>query len=100
MSNAVIVRYVTKGECADENARLVKAVYDELATMDPGGFEYRTLRLDDGVTFVHIAVFDGDDNPLTRSAAFAEFQSGVAARCVEGPTVTPAGVVGSYRPSR
>ncbi|HEY3831178.1 MAG TPA: hypothetical protein VGO03_02685 [Acidimicrobiia bacterium] len=100
MSEAVVVRYVTKAECADENARLVKAVYEELATVDPGGFEYTTFRLDDGVTFLHVAVLDGDDNPLTRSPAFAEFQSGIAARCVEGPAVAPATTVGAYRTAR
>ena len=99
MTRAVIVRYQTTPERADENARLVEDVYDELNAGDPGGFEYTTLRLADGVSFVHVAVFDGDDNPLTRSKAFAAFQAGVADRCVEGPDPAQATVVGAYRPS-
>jgi hypothetical protein len=39
---------------------------------------------------------DGEDNPLTRSAAFAAFQSAIADRCTEGPTPADAKVVGSY----
>ena len=96
MSKAVIVRYTTRPEAADENARLVEAVYEELNAHDPGGLHYVTLRLDDGVSFVHVAIIDGDDNPLSRAAAFAEFTAGVAERCVEGPTPSNGTVVGSY----
>ena len=60
------------------------------------GFRYATFRLDDGVSFVHVAVVDDDSRPLTRLAAFKRFQKGLHERCVEGPEVTPASVVGSY----
>lgn len=96
MSTAVVVRYTTRADAADENARLVEAVYEELQAHDPPGFHYLTVRLDDGLTFVHVAIVDGEDNPLTRSAAFAAFQSGIATRCVDGPTPVTGTVVGSY----
>ena len=44
-----------------------------------------------------MAVLDGDENPLTTSAAFAEFQSGIDDRLAEGPAPADATVVGSYR---
>jgi hypothetical protein len=92
-----VVRYTTKPECADTNAHLIEAVFAELAESRPEGLHYTALRLEDGVTFLHVAVVDGPDNPLARSAAFGEFQSGMAERVVEGPTPSDATVVGSYR---
>jgi hypothetical protein len=85
----VVVRYKTKPELADENVRLVEQVFAELAERDPGGVRYATFRLDDGVSFVHIA--------FAETAAFAEFQREIGDRCVEGPTAQDAEVVGSYR---
>jgi hypothetical protein len=90
-----IVRYRVAASRADENAALVRAVFDELAVSSPEGFRYATFRLDDGVTFVHVATIEGT-NPLTASAAFARFQADIEARCEEGPVVTDATVVGSY----
>ncbi|MDQ6921687.1 MAG: hypothetical protein M3170_08825 [Candidatus Dormibacteraeota bacterium] len=94
-----LIRYKTKPESADENQRLVAKVYEELAARDPGGVRYATLRLEDGVTFIHIFMTDSDDvpNALSTSAAFAEFQRDLAQRCVEQPTAQGATVVGSYR---
>jgi len=46
---------------------------------------------------VHVAVLDGDENPLSASPAFAEFQSGIPGRCVDGPIAADAAVIGSYR---
>ena len=46
---------------------------------------------------MHVALLDGDENPLTTSAAFAEFQAGIKDRCTDGPAGTDATVVGSYR---
>ena len=94
--SATVVRYKTKPEFADENAALVEKVYVELNATQPPGFHYATFRLADGVTFVHVATREGDDNPLASSAAFAEFQSGIAERCAEPPVASDATVVGSY----
>ncbi len=95
MAHATIVRYEVKPESADENERLVQDVYAELAETKPAGFDYATFRLDDGVTFIHVATIEGE-NPLTSSAAFAAFQAGIGARCAVSPNPTGATIVGSY----
>ncbi|HXC78720.1 MAG TPA: hypothetical protein VNU19_16920 [Candidatus Acidoferrum sp.] len=94
-----VIRYKTKPERADENQRLVEAVYTELAARNPGGMRYATLRLEDKVTFIHIFMTDTDDTPNTMGdiAAFVEFQRELAQRCVEQPHAQAATVVGSYR---
>jgi hypothetical protein len=97
MSKTVVVRYLTRPEAADENQRLVENVFAELGRNDPGGLRYATFRLKDGVTFVHIAIVDGETNPLEHTAAFAEFQRGIADRCVDRPVASDATLVGSYR---
>ena len=61
----------------------------------PNGLRYLSLRLDDGVTFVHVAIDDGQ--ALASLTAFAEFQAGIGERLVGQPTLSPATVVGSYR---
>jgi hypothetical protein len=96
MSTVKVVRYRTKPEHAEANAGLVRAVFEDLAANDPGGLRYTTYRLEDGVTFVHVATIEGDVNPLTSSAAFDRFQQGISDRCEEGPIALDATVVGSY----
>ena len=78
MTSTRVIRYITHPEAAGENERLVRAVYAELAGKSPDGLHYATLRLADGVTFVHIAVVDGDENPLLTMPAFGEFRRGAA----------------------
>jgi hypothetical protein len=96
--STIVVRYRPKADQADENQRLVEAVFAELAATDPGGLRYATWRLDDG-TFIHIADVEGEENPLAATAAFADFQAGIGERCEEGegPNPQPAKLVGSYR---
>ncbi len=97
MSTTKVIRYRTKPEHADENERLIRGVFAELAEQDAGsGFHYAAFRLDDGVSFLHVAVLDGEENPLTSSPAFAAFQSGIGERCAEGPVPCDASMVGSY----
>ena len=93
----IVVRYNPEEDRADENQRLVEAVFAELAATDPGGQPYATLRLADG-TFVHIADVEGNPNPLAVIAAIAEFQKDIVDRCEEGKSPNPqeATVVGSY----
>jgi hypothetical protein len=92
-----VVRYRTNPQDADENERLIREVFAELAADPPDGLRYASFRLDDGVSFVHVAVLEGDHNPLADSAAFAKFQAGIGDRCAEGPAASDATVVGSYR---
>lgn len=96
MGRTVVVRYRTRSEAADENARLVEDVFAALAELQPAGFRYATYRLADYVTFVHVATVDGPENPLATLPAFAEFQRDLEARCVEQPEPSAATIVGSY----
>ena len=92
----VVVRYRVRPDRVEENERLVRAVYEELAAVQPEGLRYATVTLDDGVTFVHVAVHE-TENPLPELASFRAFTEGVAERCDEPPVVSTAELVGSYR---
>src|SRR5262249_52454020 len=82
----VMVRYRVKPERASENVELVRAVYDELHETRPEGLRYATFKLDDGVSFVHLAEHDEDGpNQLTRLASFQRFQEGIKERCDDPP---------------
>lgn len=91
-----VVRYKVAEGRGDENQALVEAVFAELAESRPDDFRYGTIRLEDGVTFVHIARTDGDDNPLGQSAAFKAFTENLPERCVEPPAPTGGTVIGNY----
>ena len=43
-----MIRYRTRPEAADENSRLVEAVFSALVELKPTGFSYTTYRLADG----------------------------------------------------
>ncbi|MBM3678498.1 MAG: hypothetical protein FJW96_11540 [Actinobacteria bacterium] len=94
---ALIVTYKTHPESADENERLVADVFAELNATCPAGIRYAAFRLDDCVSFVHVAMLDDDlPNPLAASAAFAAFQRDLAGRCAVAPLPVGARLVGSY----
>jgi quinol monooxygenase YgiN len=94
----VMVRYKVKPGRAAENEQLVRAVYEELHRTQPDGLRYATFRLDDGVSFVHVA-FEEDDGQrrLFQVEAFKEFQREIADRCDEQPVATELQEIGSFR---
>jgi hypothetical protein len=91
--SAVVIRYRTKPEAADENQRLIEKVFAELATEAPAGLSYNSFRLADGVTFVHVA----DGVGLTDLAAFQEFQRDLPERLANQLTRDDASLIGAYR---
>ena len=95
-SHATVVRYTTRAGSADENEKLIKAVFAQLAEQMPKGLRYVAIRLDDGVSFIHVAVHENDDNPLAELPAFGEFTSTIKERCTDGPAPVNGTVVGSY----
>jgi hypothetical protein len=95
----VIVSYKVKPDRVEENERLVRAVYEELHRDQPDGLQYATFRLEDGVSFIHVASLETEDghNPLSNVAAFKAFQADVRDRVEEGPVVHTVHAIGSYR---
>jgi hypothetical protein len=93
---AIVVQYRTRPDTAEPNQQLVQRVFEELRRLRPRGLRYMVLRLEDGVGFVHVAIFDGDDDPLAESAAFRRFQEGAAERLVGPPDIKSMTIVGSY----
>lgn len=97
MGSLVVVRYRTTDETTEENRRLVEAVYAELAETPPAGLRYGTLRMPDGVSYLHVAVTEGDTSPLPGLASFQEFQRGIGERVVAPQERLEPTVIGSYR---
>jgi hypothetical protein len=94
----VMVRYKVKPERVQENEQLIRAVYEELQSTIPVGLRYATFRLDDGVSFVHIASNETDGpSPLLEVTAFQQFQKDVGARCAEPPVSGELHEIGSFR---
>ena len=92
----VMVRYKVKPDRAVRNEELVRAVYAELHEREPRGIRYATFKLDDGLTFVHLAETDVDPAPLTGLRAFNEFLEGIDERCDDAPVVTELHEIGSF----
>ncbi|MBV9666257.1 MAG: hypothetical protein JOZ37_20010 [Actinobacteria bacterium] len=94
----VVVRYKTKPERADENQALVEKVFAELNGMGDTGFSYMSMRLEDGVSFVHVVVEhgSGDTVSLADLPAFQAFTADIAERCDEPAVATGGRVVGSH----
>jgi hypothetical protein len=94
----VIVSYKVKPDRAAENEELVRAVYAELHDSRPAGLRYATFRLEDGVSFVHLAAHsENAPNRLSELPTFRRFQEKIADRCEEAPVVSTLTEIGSYR---
>jgi hypothetical protein len=94
-----VVRYQAKPERADENQKLIEAVFAELEERQPEGFTYKVFRLEDGVSFIHVVVEHDVENPDSLQAvpAFGAFVASIGERCDIPPLAMGATVVGGYR---
>ncbi len=101
MISSVVVSYMVRPEAVAEHVRLIEAVFAQLRAEQPGNLEYKVMRLEDGVSFVHVSTADTPDgsNPIPRLAAFQQFGQDVAARVATPPTPRAADIIGSYHPS-
>jgi hypothetical protein len=93
----VIVRYKLKPGRVEENEQLVKEVYQQLHREKPEGLNYATFKLEDGLTFIHIAIYNGDGKaPLPGFEAFKNFATAIKERCDEPPVVHQVTEIGAY----
>jgi len=95
----VLVRYKVKGDRAAENERYIGKVFEQLRQEQPPGLRYASFKLDDGVSFVHIASHETADgnNPLTALPSFKDFTARIKDRCEEPPVAVDLNEVGNYR---
>jgi hypothetical protein len=94
-----MVRYKIKTDKVAENESLVRKLFEELQHVRPAGLRYASFKLEDGVSFVHIASIETADgeNPLQNIAAFSAFRVGLKDRCEDPPTAVDLAEIGSYR---
>lgn len=95
---SVMVRYKVRPESAAENEALIRNVFDELRAAAPDGVRYASFKLDDGVSFVHIASFDSPDGntAFNRMPAFRAFVERIKDRCEIPPEVSPLRAIGNH----
>lgn len=93
----VMVRYKVKPERVAENEALITKVYEQLKNETPDRLRYQTYKLDDGLSFLHIALVPTEGpSPLTEISAFKDFVGNVKERCDELPVTTVISSVGYY----
>ena len=86
-------------ERADENQKLVEAVFADLdVRASPPASTYKVFRLEDGVSFVHVVIEHDVENPdsLQDVPAFQAFVADIGDRCDVPPDAKGATVVGGY----
>lgn len=94
----IMVRYRVKAGSAAENEQLIAAVFAQLRETLPADLTYSAHKLDDGVSFVHLAEIRSTDgsNPLTGLSAFQAFTRNLRDRCEEPPVSVELQQVGAY----
>jgi hypothetical protein len=92
----VLVRYKVKAGRGAENEAFVRGVFEQLAQRAPKDIRYSSLRLEDGVTFVHVLESEVGSMPLSDLPAFKAFTADVRERCDEPPIATEFTRVGAY----
>lgn len=96
----VLVRYQVRPEAAAENEDLIREVFVQLARDKPAGLRYQVFKLDDGVSFVHIASSARAGvqaaSPLPGLEAFRTFVANLKGRCVVQSITTQTDPIGAY----
>ena len=100
MRRAAVVQYQTNADSAEQNLNLIEDVLIELAARDPGGLDYQVFQFEDGVGFLHFAVFDGTSDPFADCGAHREFHRNLQQRLTTPPIISRAVLIGSYFGSR
>ena len=94
--NRRLIRYKAKPDHADENQRLIEAVFRELRETRPDGVRYLVLRMADD-SFVHFVELEGPVNPMQTLESFRKFSGTAGERALEPPVASEAQVIGDYR---
>ena len=93
----MMIKYKTSQARAEENAALIRGVFDEIRAREPRDLRYVAYREADGVTFVHLATITSPEKDwINALPAFKAFQAQLRERCVEPPVVSELDALESY----
>lgn len=92
-----LVTYTVKPGRAEENAALVRAVFDELAQTRPAGLRYAVFCLPDARQFIHLYTDEGSESGVQALTAFKAFAAGAKDRHEQPATATQPELIGDYR---
>jgi hypothetical protein len=92
-----IVTYTVKPGREEENAALVRAVFDELAQTKPEGLRYAVFHRPDTRQFVHLYTDEGSPTGVSGLDSFKAFVAEAADRHEQPATATQAELIGDYR---
>ena len=93
-----IISYPVKPGREQENAALVRDVFEELVRERPAGFRYAVFQASDSGDFVHIYTDDGAEaGALGQLPAFQAFVAEAPDRHAQPATVREFKLLGAYR---
>ena len=92
-----IVTYTVKAGRDQENATLVRAVFEELAQTRPAGLRYAVFHVPVSRQFVHLYTDEGSTTGVQGLDSFKAFVAGAEDRHEQPATVTQPELIGDYR---
>jgi hypothetical protein len=92
-----MVTYTVKPGREEENAALVRAVFDELAQTRPSGLRYAVFYVPDARQFVHLYTDEGSAAGVQGLASFQAFVTGAQERHEQPASFTQPELIGDYR---
>jgi quinol monooxygenase YgiN len=92
-----MVTYTVKAGREEENAALVRAVFEELAQTRPAALRYAVFYLPDSRQFIHLYTDEGSTAGVQELASFQAFVAGAKERHEQPATSTQPELIGDYR---
>lgn len=93
----VLINYIVKPEKVDENATLIKQVFEQLKETQLRGVKYSAYKMGENV-FVHVAQFENEaaHQQFTSLESFKAFRKDMAERQIEKPVTNNIEEIGSF----
>src|SRR5919204_6992917 len=92
-----LVTYTVKSGREEENAALVRAVFEELAQTRPAGLRYAVFYVPDSRQFIHLYTDEGSASGVQGLASFQPFVRGAQDRHEQPAAFTQPELIGDYR---
>jgi hypothetical protein len=92
-----LVTYTVKPGHEEENASLVRGVFEELAETKPDGLRYAVFYLPDSRQFIHLYTDEGSSTGVSGLDSFKAFVAGAEDRHEQPATFAKPELIGDYR---